>query len=101
MKLRARKPCDRYASLLSGTVENGAIDLQLRRHVRSCARCRRELHQYRRLRTVLRSLPSQIPLPNPIEAARARRRRRVLSGAAGGIGLVSVAVAVGTRRRSP
>lgn len=100
MKLLEHRTCDRFSSRLSSSVDAGAIDLQLRRHVRTCARCRRELHQYRRLRGILRSLPSHVPLPNPNEAARARRLRLVLSGAAGGLGLVSVAVAMGTRRRS-
>ena len=99
MTLLVRRACDRYAAQLSGSIDATAIDLQLRRHVRSCARCRRELHQHRRIRGVLRSLPTPFPLVNPVEAARARRRRRVLSGAAGGIGLVSVAVAVGSRLR--
>lgn len=100
MKLLERRACDRFSAQLSSAVDAGAIDLQLRRHVRGCARCRRELHQYRRIRGVLRSLPNQVPLPNPGEVTRARRRRRVLSSAAGGLGLVSVAVAMGTRRRS-
>ena len=96
--LRRRRPCDRYAKFLSGADEAAAIDLQLRRHVRSCAQCRRELHQYRRIRGVLRALPSQFPLPNPLDSRRIRRRR-VLSSAAGGIGIV--AVAVSARRRNP
>ena len=96
--LGRRRPCDRYAKLLSGADESAAIDLHLRRHVRSCAQCRRELNQYRRIRSVLRALPSQFPLPNPLDSRRIRRRR-VLSSAAGGLGIV--AVAVSARRRSP
>ena len=99
--LGRRRPCDRYAELLSGADDAEAIDLELRRHVRSCAQCHRELHQYRRIRGVLRALPSQFPLPNPLDSRRIRRRRLVLSGAAGGIGIVSVAVAVSARRRRP
>ena len=87
--VRRRRECRQVRNLLPLAVDNGPIDLRLRRHLRDCPGCRRRLDDQKRLSGMLRHLGSVVPLPPPVDR-RSRAARRIVSGA-GGVGIASVA----------
>jgi hypothetical protein len=88
--LRPTNECRKVSAALTTAVDGGPIDLTLRRHVRTCASCRRRLADQHRLVGMLRMLETVVPLPPRVDR-RARTAKRV---GAGSLGVASLAAFV-------
>ena len=80
------KDCRKVRDALDTAVDGGPVDLPLRRHVHTCAACRRRLADQHRLVGMLRNLELAVPVPPRVD-----RRVRAAKRAGGGIGVASIA----------